>query len=820
MHTNIGIEDYKIIKDILKENNIEYISCSAQSGPYFAILTDQFEPILLNIEESTIKFFQGNIANKSDPVSIDITGDDVVTGHVDGTINLWSVNTLSFVRGFKGMHTTPITQVKFGESHDIIYASDSLGLTTQIVVSRLLFMSFKEFFVYQGELPVQQLIVSNSQSPFSIGFILFLNKCICLDKERNDFLLCLCNYYYEKNKLWEFINPFFSEEADIGEYDIIKKMIIIWLMVPNEKNQFIRLSSLLSCNWREGVKFVQAVMAMLPIKYDFSNFLRMEHLFEAILQILSSRPYADAKPYLNVILPLYPTLLLQFGSDSLKHIVKWIFSSVRISPTTREEVLKIFLNQYPDCIPEKELMTYCEKAGFISFITKHYLPMKDYSKIIQLMISHKANSSTLFEFIENNLKDTKEMRYAITTNISQLILVNPTRMIQIINQNFPDLHDEIIENLRDTRKLAYLNAYLDTTGSTSMNPKWLISIFKLKLRYNPSEAVHFLVDHIEEINIDEAQAASKNRIDCQVQILIFRRQYKEAIEQIGNEIERTLLEFIESDSDIAPDTIDELDSIKQLNAPMNCIRTAINLLETTDSAPLQWQKMFLYFQFPIYHSSTKSDKPNISTTIILMFSYFMIASLNKITAFHLFYILTIYFSFMNQNQYREVMTNIILRINYEKNLYKGLDELLISDCIELIEKANHENTKGTEVINYCAICKKHLSKAGDLVEVFPCGHAVHKNCAGDANKCPVCSGLLSPAEGAGDDTGTSKLSTRRVQQLMRRMEFSLKKNFNATSKKTQKNSVYFAPLNDYNDFQIALTEVEYPNVVIDIKKPE
>ena len=172
-------------------------------------------------------------------------------------------------------------------------------------------------------------------------------------------------------------------------------------------------------------------------------------------------------------------------------------------------------------------------------------------------------------------------------------------------------------------------------------------------------------------------------------------KYAEAVDQIGLEIECTLSEFNESGSHVSPSNVEDLDDIIELKPQMDVVRTAIYLLEEAkkDQSRKRYHKVCLSFQFPLHHSQFANQNVN------LIFSYFMVASLRVIDAYHVFCILLVHFSGLNQSQYNEVVSNIYGQISYQKNLLSGLDQQLLISLVLI------ETTRGTVVAsNLCDVC--------------------------------------------------------------------------------------------------------------------
>ena len=79
--------------------------------------------------------------------------------------------------------------------------------------------------------------------------------------------------------------------------------------------------------------------------------------------------------------------------------------------------------------------------------------------------------------------------------------------------------------------------------------------------------------------------------------------------------------------------------------------------------------------------------------------------------------------------------------------------------------------------------------------VFPCGHTFHEICI-NKKRCPVCTKTNKKRQKVRqmfeDDGAIKKMSKRRVQQVMRRMEFTMKRNFqNEEDNKTKIKTIFF-----------------------------
>ena len=193
MSSDIIINTFPKFKECCDSLGITSIFAAANNGSRFVFAVNGLFPISFDIETNDISVFQFKSrkqeSKQRDPLCIDISDDSkyVATGYADGSIALWSIeHNYTFVKSFQKLHTNPITQIKFGPNSNYIFASDTKGLTTiisilSISVASLGMHTFKESSIYQGKLPVQNLIISRSNGPFPIGFIIFPTYYVCFD---------------------------------------------------------------------------------------------------------------------------------------------------------------------------------------------------------------------------------------------------------------------------------------------------------------------------------------------------------------------------------------------------------------------------------------------------------------------------------------------------------------------------------------------------------------------------------------------------------------------------------------------------------------
>ncbi|KAH0793470.1 hypothetical protein GPJ56_002517 [Histomonas meleagridis] len=301
--------------------------------------------------------------------------------------------------------------------------------------------------------------------------------------------------------------------------------------------------------------------------------------------------------------------------------------------------------------------------------------------------------------------------------------------------------------------------------------------------FEPQNALNFLQDHLTEININEAKVICKkyNNGDC----LIHIARHLGDIDSAISAIENILLDFIEMDNnDFECTSEGDLTRFPQLKNSIQAIDIGVSFLKETHTL-----KLFRIFTFPLYHSRTKHK--NIHQTLTVLYTHFIIQSLKFIEANELLPIVVRHIRTFSNEEASLVMKQILFELEYKKNLSDSVNEMCVNDCIALINKAFEHNSTGiasnaTDL--YCSSCYQPIEKSTVEFLIFPCGHMFHQQveCCNSDDKCPICfkQGMgtgLAPS----DEAPPQKLSKRRIQQLLRRIDFSLKKNYGSYTKMCQ-----------------------------------
>jgi hypothetical protein len=435
------------------------------------------------------------------------------------------------------------------------------------------------------------------------------------------------------------------------------------------------------------------------------------------------------------------------------------------------------LAQFPFLFPEDKLSAWCESARFLGAVIRVFLPKKDYTKIVTSMLINQESDKSVFDFLEEHIADRPQVKRALATVMSVLVLMSPEHTFEFVNKHFVN-HHEFIDLLSPQLRFLYIRALLDKQQGDA-DPKLIDMMFKLTCQYDPQNASAFLVNHIDFLNMDAAEREAKQFgcIACLITLKIRVQKYAEAVEQIGGEIERTLLNFTMSDLDVQPSSIDQLADLPALAEPMETIRVAIDLLQQLSrdqpNFAMLWQKVYLGFQLPVFVCAQK--KPAVNAAVTLMFAYFLVTSLNSLTANHVFLILAVHFR-MEPHQFREILANVFRRIDYQRNLYGAVEQLLMEDTIALVERVYADKARGFRSLQepICGKCGQPISRTVGSAQLLPCGHCYHnwEECRIEG-ACPMCAGERQHGAVVHDDA-PPRLTPDKYDQLMRRMNYRLR----------------------------------------------
>ena len=630
--------------------------------------------------------------------------------------------------------------------------------------------------------------------------------------------------YYTHNRLSEYCNEIFNKKSEIP-----KNIIAIWLMTPIEQ-EYKRLYTLLHENPELSLTFVNQLLKLCPINYTSTEHIEEEQVIDAILRVIEKDNYTDCIPIFNTVLPLIHKGQYRITGACFKNILEWIVTETR-EHQVREDLLMRTIDQFPNVLQPKYVQQLCSLCGFVQPALKYFLPEQNYSKIIETYIN-SDKSNEVFDFIDQYISDDK-MTHAITEHISALLRIDNERIVRIITDETKIKEKGLFEKIKNSlsgNDLVNLlfGSYSCNKDTNKLDNTFLLQLFEamcMNARHSSNSKtktmpIDFLKSIINKPQFpkDKALDIARNygAIDCYVQILINMGKINEAVTLINSEIENSLLELCKSDFNEVIDGVDHIESChsEQLKRAYTTIQTTITLLKQlsindlaeevskgkeqnsigTNHYPAKtmekWLNAFLAFQFPFFflsqqYKGDEEDKANLSqeklekhrickertsTALSYLFIHFVISSLNYVDSFRVYACIAIYFRFMDPKQYRQVISTLFNRLDYQVMLNSCVEDILVDDCVNECNKAFAKSNAGYQIIDdpVCAVCHQPLKNTLDEFKVFSCGHCLHNKC-GHHTQCPICAQQnIIYNEQSGDSTirANSKLALSRFKYAL------------------------------------------------------
>jgi len=256
-------------------------------------------------------------------------------------------------------------------------------------------------------------------------------------------------------------------------------------------------------------------------------------------------------------------------------------------------------------------------------------------------------------------------------------------------------------------------------------------------------------------------------------------------------IENILLDFTElENNNILCTNETQLCDYPQLLPYLSAVEIANELLQISK------KKEFCYvFDFPIYH--VRSKPKNVQTTLLTLYTHFLMNAFKAINVSEQFPIIIRNISSFQNTDSKTLIRQILIELEYQKTINNCLFDLCVEDTQNIIKKANIHFSKSvtSNSITECSTCNQLISKSSEIL-LFPCGHMFHNNqhCCLSTQYCSLCQTGSIP-DSAPASSFKPKLTQRRIQQLMRRMDFALKRNYGSDVQKISVLSAFFPKQN-------------------------
>lgn len=626
----------------------------------------------------------------------------------------------------------------------------------------------------------------NAKIAYQYGLLRLFGKC----------LIDLGDYITPLTLIWEKNQNFYPNFLEIAfeKADIItQKYLSVWLVTPIPAKGFKRLYDLIILNPEKAFKIITFIFSFCPLQFgpDKDSIITHTSFVDIVFHTLqdNSVSYEKCSKILSVLCPLFANEVAEITPVAFNLSLQWVFLSDGYN-SQRIKVLQMIIDKAPNIIPEDKLDQYCLTVGFLPWIQKKYLPIKGYDKIVEAMVVDVEEQDNAFDFIEKYVDDKNEIISAISKNIVALLIINNIKTLNIITKYFNDKLEDFINVLANEKIVfMYLSALYQIEPETDfLLPRY----FELICRFDPDNALEFFEGHSTKLNLEESIKTVKKfgNADCLVHMSRMTGDINAAISSIEN----VLLDFTEAENnDFVCNNETQLSDFPQLKSSLQAIDICVDFLKETKSP-----KLFRAFAFPLYHSRTKSH--NVHKTLVLLYIHFLVQALKFIDSSDLLPVVFKHIEHFNNEEKSMVLSLLLKEIEYKKNITNVVLEMTTEDCLELIQKAFQEKTKGFLSSDnlYCSSCYQEIIKSTTSFVIFPCGHIFHDttDCCSSLEKCPICyDGNLS-GNTIDDEAPAPKLSKRRIQQLMRRLEFSLKKNYGPDSIETLNPSSIFITHNN------------------------
>lgn len=169
-------------------NQSKQILIAASNNRNIVTVADNGLPTLLNLKREEIKSFQNpkQISfTRPTAIAVDRESNYIITGHSDGSICVFSTKSnYNLLTTFKYEHKTEISAIQFSPEPGIFNVGDLSGVTTRVSVGKVFSTMLKEKVVYQDPHPVQQILFTRPNFPFSACILVYSNHFVLLDITR------------------------------------------------------------------------------------------------------------------------------------------------------------------------------------------------------------------------------------------------------------------------------------------------------------------------------------------------------------------------------------------------------------------------------------------------------------------------------------------------------------------------------------------------------------------------------------------------------------------------------------------------------------
>ena len=210
-------------------------------------------------------------------------------------------------------------------------------------------------------------------------------------------------YLYKTEDLVKYMSGLFIEKNLVAT-DSQKRAVVLWFFT-SFGGTFPRIVSLFSKDWTLAPKFLEEFLKLLPVKLRNGINFTVIDFVDAVVRTVTPISFENVVPVLDVVCVPLANEKMQIPCASLEMLVHWAFQTTSCSVDTRESVVILIHEQYPEVIVYQDVLPYCEKAGFSRIVNEIYLPVQNYNRVIETMAVDKTRRKFIFRYISNPYLD-------------------------------------------------------------------------------------------------------------------------------------------------------------------------------------------------------------------------------------------------------------------------------------------------------------------------------------------------------------------------------------------------------------------------------
>lgn len=212
-----------------------------------------------------------------------------------------------------------------------------------------------------------------------------------------------CIYLLKSEKLIDYMSDIFLDE----KYSLLRvhKQLVALYFCTEVDGSYPRLIHLFSKSWTYAPKFAQAFVKLLPIQLKNGEELGEKEFATAIINFSCNKPN-ESQPLIDVVATIIVNNEIKIPYTCIDMLIKWAFTTNATKASIREEVVMLIHDQYPTTIVYKDILPYCESAGFPRIVNQTFLQNQaegpvDFEMVIKTMAIQEEWRPYIFDYIHN-----------------------------------------------------------------------------------------------------------------------------------------------------------------------------------------------------------------------------------------------------------------------------------------------------------------------------------------------------------------------------------------------------------------------------------